>query len=128
MTLAYWGFSRLAHYVSVEGTKLQVVLIKEMTIEQKRQTMFVGIDVHKDTHTAVGVSPFGEKMFEITVGNYKKDFEILTKKVTEISGSLSPYYGLEDCHGYGERLSAYLYDAGHQILAVPSVMFYREIG
>ena len=27
--------------------------------------MFVGIDVHKDTHTAVGVSPFGEKLFEI---------------------------------------------------------------
>jgi len=26
--------------------------------------------VHKDTHTAVGVSPFGEKLFELTVGNY----------------------------------------------------------
>jgi transposase len=97
-----------------------------MTTEQKRQTMFVGIDVHKDTHTAVGVSPFGEKMFEMTVGNYKKDFEILTKKVTDVSGSLSPYYGLEDCHGYGERLSAYLYEAGHRILAVPSVMVDRD--
>jgi len=88
--------------------------------------MFVGIDVHKDTHTAVGVSPFGEKMFEMTVGNYKKDFDILTKKVTEISGSLSPYFGLEDCHGYGERLSAYLYENGHQILAVPSIMVDRD--
>lgn len=88
--------------------------------------MFVGIDVHKDTHTAVGVSPFGEKMFEITVGNYKKDFEVLTEKVKEISGSLSPYYGLEDCHGYGERLSAYLYENGHQILAVPSVLVDRN--
>ena len=39
--------------------------------------MFVGIDVHKDTHTAVGISPYGEKLFEITVGNYKEDFETL---------------------------------------------------
>ena len=97
-----------------------------MTTQEKRQTMFVGIDVHKDTHTAVGVSPFGEKLFEITVGNYKKDFEVLTEKVKEISGSLSPYFGLEDCHGYGERLSSYLYENGHQILAVPSVMVDRD--
>jgi len=93
-----------------------------MTTEQRQQTLFVGVDVHKDTHTAVGVSPFGEKLFEITVGNYKKDFEVLTDKVKEMSGTLSPYYGLEDCHGYGERLSAYLYENGHQVLAVPAIM------
>jgi len=57
-----------------------------MTTQQKSQCMFVGIDVHKDTHTAVGISPFGEKMFEITVGNYKNDFENLTNKVEEMKG------------------------------------------
>lgn len=87
--------------------------------------MYIGVDVHKDTHTAVGVSPFGEKLFEITVGNYTKDFELLTDKVKEMSGTFSPYFGLEDCHGYGERLSAYLYEGGHQILAVPSIMVDR---
>jgi transposase len=97
-----------------------------MTTEEKRQTMFIGIDVHKDTHTAVGVSPFGEKLFEITVGNYKEDFEILTAKVKETKGTLSPYFGLEDCHGYGERLSAYLYENGHNICAVPSIMVDRQ--
>ena len=70
--------------------------------------MFVGIDVHKDTHTAVGISPFGEKLFEITVGNYTKDFETLDLKVKEMSGVLSPYIGLEDVRGYGEH---YLDDA-----------------
>ena len=93
-----------------------------MTIQEKQQTLFVGIDVHKDTHTAVGVSPFGEKLFEITIGNYKKDFEVLTAKVDEMKGTLSPYFGLEDCHGYGERLSEYLYESGRSILAVPAVM------
>jgi len=69
MTLAYWGFS-WAHIISL-------TIFNMMTTEQKRHTMFIGVDVHKDTHTAVGVSPFGEKLFEITVGNYQKDFRSL---------------------------------------------------
>jgi len=96
-----------------------------MTTEQRQKTMFIGIDVHKNTHTAVGVSPYGEKLFEITVGNYKKDFEVLTKKITDMQGVFSPYFGLEDCHGYGERLSTYLYENGHQICAVPAIMVDR---
>src|SRR3989338_47462 len=89
-----------------------------MTTQQKQSCMFVGIDVHKDTHTAVGVSPFGEKMFEITVGNYKNDFENLVQKVEEKSGALSPFFGLEDVRGYGERLSGYLYEK-YPIYQVP---------
>ena len=54
-----------------------------MTTLQKQNCMFVGIDVHKDTHTAVGISPYGEKLFEITVGNYKQDFDNLKEKVDE---------------------------------------------
>ena len=82
MTLAYWGFSRFCtHYQ---------LTVFNMTTAQKQKTMFIGVDVHKDTHTAVGLSPFGEKLFEITVGNYQKDFEILTKKVKEAAGSLFP--------------------------------------
>ena len=73
----------------------------------RKTTLFVGVDVHRDTHTAVGVSPFGEKLFELTVGNYEKDFRLLTQKVDEVSekAMLSPFYGLEDCHSYGRALS-----------------------
>jgi len=95
-----------------------------MTTQQKQSCMFVGIDVHKDTHTAVGVSPFGEKMFEITVGNYKNDFENLVQKVEEKSGALSPFFGLEDVRGYGERLSGYLYEK-YPIYHVPSILVDR---
>ena len=42
-----------------------------------------------------------------------------------MQGMFSPYFGLEDCHGYGERLSAYLYENGHQICAVPAIMVDR---
>ena len=90
--------------------------------------MFVGVDVHRDTHTAVGLSPFGEKLFELTVGNYEKDFSLLTQKVNEVSkgAMLSPFYGLEDCQSYGERLSAHLVGAGKRVVAVAPVLVDRE--
>ena len=90
----------------------------------RSQTLFVGVDVHKETHTAVGVSPFGEKLFEIKIGNYPKDFDSLASKVEKLKGSLSPYFGLEDCHGYGERLAEYLV-AKYPVIHVPSVMVDR---
>lgn len=86
--------------------------------------MFIGIDVHKDTHTAVGISSLGEKIFEVTIGNYEKDFKILEKKVESVKGSLSPYFGLEDCHGYGERLAEYLVEK-YPVIHVPSIMVDR---
>ena len=95
-----------------------------MTTQEKQRCMFVGIDVHKDTHTAVGVSPYGEKLFEVTVGNYKNDFEILKKKVEEHKGILSPYIGLEDVKGYGERITEYLYEK-YPVYHVPSILVDR---
>ncbi len=95
-----------------------------MTAEQKRRTLFVGVDVHKDTHTAVGVSPFGEKLFELTVGNYQKDFRSLTEAAESVSAKemLSPYFGLEDCSGFGERLSGFLLDEGYSVVHVPPIL------
>lgn len=95
-----------------------------MTAEQKRQTLFIGVDVHKDSHTAVGVSPFGEKLFELTVGNYQKDFRLLAEAAERASteATLSPYFGLEDCSGFGERLSSFLLDEGYTVVHVPPIL------
>jgi len=93
------------------------------TIERKN-TLFIGVDVHKDTHTAVGISPFGEKLFELTVGNYGKDFRSLAEKVGSVSveSKLSPYFGLEDCSGFGERLADFLLDSGYAVVHVPPIL------
>lgn len=90
----------------------------------RSETLFVGVDVHKDTHTAVGVSPFGEKLFELTVGNYEKDFTLLSEQVRHVAhdAGLSPTFGLEDCHGYGERLASFLVDTGNVVVHVPSIL------
>ena len=98
-----------------------------MTTEEKQRTLFVGIDVHKDTHTAVGISPFGEKLFELTVGNYQKDFDDLSRRIREVGAvsSLSPFVGLEDCSGYGERIATALCATGFPIVHVPPVLVDR---
>ena len=91
---------------------------------EKMKTLFVGIDIHKDTHTAVGLSPFGDKLFEVTIGNYPKDFKKLENTVKKIckTSNLSPRIGMEDCQGLGYRLASYLYKAGYTVTHVPPIL------
>lgn len=91
---------------------------------ERAKTLFVGVDVHKDTHTAVGLSPFGEKLFELTIGNYPKDFAELTNKVNSIAKitHLSPRLGLEDCQGFGQRLASYLNEAGYSVNHIAPIL------
>lgn len=98
-----------------------------MTTVAKQQTLYIGVDVHKDTHTAVGVSPFGEKLFELTVGNYQKDFDTLSERIRDVSEQsvLSPFVGLEDCSGYGERLSSFLVER-YPVVQVHSTLVERD--
>ena len=84
----------------------------------------MGIDVHKDTHTAVGISPFGEKVFEMTIGNEANDFISLVEK-TKIEANkvgLIPSFGLEDVHSWGERLSSFLVEEGLPVRAVAPIL------
>jgi transposase len=95
-----------------------------MTSQEKQRTMFVGVDVHKDTHTAVGLSPFGEKVFEMTIGNEAEDFISLVEKarVEANKTGLIPSFGLEDIHSWGERLSLFLVEEGLPVVAVAPVL------
>ena len=43
-----------------------------MTTQEKAGCMYVGIDVHKDTHTQLVSLLMEKKMFEITIGNRKR--------------------------------------------------------
>ena len=88
------------------------------------QTLFVGVDVHKDTHTAVGLTPFGEKIFEMVIGNTAEDFISLVRKtkVEAEKAGLVPSFGLEDVHSWGERLSLFLVEEGLPVRAVAPVL------
>jgi transposase len=90
----------------------------------RSQTLFVGIDVHKDTHTAVGLNPFGEKIFEMQIGNEAEDFISLIEKtkVEADKARLIPSFGLEDVHSWGERLSNFLVEEGLPVKAVAPIL------
>lgn len=90
----------------------------------RSQTLFVGIDVHKDTHTAVGLSPYGEKLFEMTIGNEAEDFISLVEKTKEEAKqtSLVPSFGLEDVHSWGERLSSFLVEEKLRVVSVAPIL------
>ena len=95
-----------------------------MPTVNRLQTLFVGIDVHKDTHTAVAISPFGEKVFEMKIGNEAEDFISLIEK-TKVEASragLIPSFGLEDVHSWGERLSSFLVEEGLPVRAVAPIL------
>lgn len=90
----------------------------------RSQTLFVGIDVHKDTHTAVGLTPFGEKVFEMKIGNEAEDFISLVEKTKQEAkhNNLIPSFGLEDVHSWGERLSSFLAEEGLSVVSVAPVL------
>ncbi len=98
-----------------------------LTMQNIRSTLFVGVDVHKDTHTAVGLSPFGEKVFEMTIGNEASDFISLVERTRQEakSAGLIPSFGLEDVHSWGERLSEFLVEEGLPVVAVAPILVDR---
>ncbi|MBI3273631.1 MAG: IS110 family transposase, partial [Candidatus Colwellbacteria bacterium] len=86
--------------------------------------MYVGIDVHKDTHTAVALSPVGKKIFEMTISNESEDFISLVEKTKSEANriGLIPSFGLEDVHSWGERLSSFLVEEGLPVTAVAPIL------
>ena len=99
-----------------------------MENNSRTNTLFIGIDVHKDSHTAVALSPFGDKVFEMRIGNKENDFVSLIKKAKSTANKkgLNPSFGLEDVHSYGERLSGYLAGEGLPVFAVAPIMVDRN--
>jgi len=95
-----------------------------MPTVNRSQILFVGVDVHKDTHTAVALAPFGEKVFEMTVGNEAADFISLVEKTKAEAAraGLLPSFGLEDVHSWGERLSSFLVEEGLPVRAVAPIL------
>lgn len=72
--------------------------------------LYVGVDVHKDQHTAVATNCFGQTLFEKEIGNSKEEFAELVSKVKILAENkkLKPVFGLEDTSAYGQRLALHL--------------------
>ena len=85
-------------------------------MRRKEEYVYVGVDLHKVTHTAVLLDCWNEKLDEITFNNIPSEFIKLEKMVNKYCKKLNkekgiviePVYGLEDAYGYGRSLALYL--------------------
>src|SRR3989338_4503766 len=109
MTLAYWDFCSCMSAVSSNSGK-QINCIKIYANDTSFADALCGRGCPQRHAYPGGLSPFGGKGFEMTIGNEAEDFISLiekTKVEAEKSG-LVPSFGLEDVHSWGERLSSFL--------------------
>lgn len=72
---------------------------------RKEHIIYVEIDLHKETHTAVMLDCWNQKLGEITIENKPAQFHKLTRKVSRyVTEEKTPVYGLENAYGYGRTL------------------------
>jgi transposase len=96
---------------------------------QKRENyLYVGMDLHKATHTAVMVNCWNEKLDAIVIENKPSEFNKLAKRVNKMAVKLglSPIYGLENAYGYGRSLAAWLIEKGYIVKDVNPSLAYDQ--
>lgn len=83
--------------------------------------MMVGIDVHKQTHTAVAVSGAGMKIAELKISANAVGFKKLIRWAGELAADDDGVLGwaVEDCRGYSQSLEGALLGTGFTVLRVP---------
>jgi len=94
---------------------------------ERYQFLYVGMDIHKDSHTAVAANCFGQNLLELKISNSKDDFDNLIIAVKQLSKekNLIPVFGLEDSYGYGFRLARYLYERQMPVKMVSPILVDR---
>jgi transposase len=91
---------------------------------ERHQLMYVDMDIHKDSHTAVAINSFGQNLFETVISNSEKDFTQFVDTIERVSQEkkLCPIFGLEDSYGYGSRLARFLCQNRSHVKMVPPVL------
>jgi transposase len=76
---------------------------------QQQKLIYVGVDLHKQHHTAVIIDCWNNKLGEIQFQNKPAAFPQLVKEVKKhTKKGISAVYGLEDVGGFGRALAVYL--------------------
>ncbi|TNJ63596.1 IS110 family transposase [Paenibacillus hemerocallicola] len=83
------------------------------------RTIYVGVDLHKQHHTAVMIDCWNKKLGEIRFDNKPSAFPLLLKEVKKhTKKGMSVVYGLEDVGGFGRALAVYLTENGCSVKEV----------
>jgi hypothetical protein len=93
----------------------------------KAKHIYIGLDTHKFSHTAVIMNCWQEKLGEITLENKPTDYPLLVEAVRKhIKRGITPIYGLEDVGGVGRALSVYLIKNNYKVKEVNSALSASE--
>ena len=94
---------------------------------RKENIIYVGIDLHKETHTAVMLDCWNHKLGEITFENKPAQFHKLTRKVSRfVTEEKTAVYGLENAYGYGRTLAVWLLEKGFLVKDVNTALSYAQ--
>lgn len=94
---------------------------------RKEDLIYVGIDLHKETHTAVILDCWNMKLGEITFANTPAEFPKLVRKVKKycVDGKQA-VYGLENAYGYGRSLAVWLLERNYFVKDVNTSLSNRQ--
>jgi len=96
-------------------------------LHYKQQHIYIGVDLHKEHHTAVIIDCWNEKLGDIQFDNKPSAFPKLLKEVEKYKEKgITPVFGLEDVGGFGRALAVYLLEQGQIVKEVNSALSYLE--
>lgn len=91
----------------------------------KTKFIYVGIDLHKEQHTAVIMDCFNEKLGEITFQNKPSEFgKLVTKSKKYCTDEKQIVFALENSYGYGRALAAWLIERDYLVKDVNPALSY----
>jgi len=102
---------------------------KEGNVLQRRENyLYVGMDLHKETHTAVLVNCWNEKIDVITIENKPSEYNKLEKRVNKkaLQLGLNPIYGLENAYSHGRSLAVWLIEKGYVVKDINPALTYDQ--
>lgn len=94
---------------------------------QKMKWTYVGIDTHKDTHTAVFLDCFFQKLGELTFSNLPSAFDSFLSQAESLKANgTTLMFGLEDASSLGRTLAVFLINNKKPVKHVNSLSVARE--
>lgn len=114
--------------VAGAGSLMRIQEKRRDGMQKRENYLYVGIDLHKESHTAVLVNCWNEKLDVIVIQNKPSEFIKLAKKVDKavLKNGLSPIYGLENAYGYGRSLAVWLIEKGYIVKDVNPALAYDQ--
>lgn len=93
----------------------------------REDLIYVGIDLHKESHTAVIIDCYNNKLGEITFANTPAEFPKLVRKVKKYcTNGKEAVYGLENAYGYGRPLAVWLLERKYIVKDVNTSISNRQ--